>query len=171
MEFLDGKRLFKILLTKIGALWYNTAVPRMFLKRAIGLALLSVAILDSWTLIANEQVYVRRGNLFSKAFVEPFELVYYVWSNGEYIGFTTQEESSVGGTTDYEMEEIREAGLKIEDCILVVHNHWFERRFTETDIQTYYRLRHAGFCGLFAIYLPAINQIFFYKPKGNDNAH
>ena len=109
-------------------------------------------------------LHAKINNMWEGAFTEPFEIAYFLFKDGTIVQFTNFLEFAIFFPPN--LEEFFEVnGLKIEDLLVVVHNHLTPTRFSPADIGTYHYLKNRGFNGLFGIYYPFSKKIIFYKDE------
>jgi hypothetical protein len=105
------------------------------------------------------EVYVTSGYLFPRFFKEPFETVVFLFKDGQFMTFSTHQEKSIEWPVESMMERIKKGGLKLEDCIWIVHNHFGLAPFSQANTCTLSILQRNGFSGEFSIYYTASKKV------------
>ncbi len=105
------------------------------------------------------QVYVKEGNLWVKAFLEPFEILYVLCEDGALYGFTTKDDGKVNLSIAWLCEFLERRGYDMGGVIYIIHNHFADPRFSPKNMNTMYELRERGFKGVFAMFDTATGKI------------
>lgn len=100
-------------------------------------------------------VSVTAGSVISGFFREPFETAVFIFRDGSFLTFSTNDDKAVSVPISWVTEIVQETGRPISDIILCVHNHFSPSGFTTGDKAAYYYLRGKGFRGVFGIYYTA----------------
>ena len=107
----------------------------------------------------NVQVYAKELNLWASAFLEPYEILYILFENGDLYGFTTKDEGKVNVPVSWICEFLEERGHTMNDAIYIIHNHFADPKFSPRNMKTMYELRERGFRGVFAMLDTATGKI------------
>lgn len=97
-------------------------------------------------------LYAGEGSICKAVFTEPFETVCFLFRDGSFLTFTTQDDRMIDAPIAILLAEVSESGRFIEDCLLIVHNHFTPVGFSPGDMRSYHYLRDKGFRGVFGIY-------------------
>jgi hypothetical protein len=79
--------------------------------------------------------------------------------------FNSGENERIAGPESRISEYLVEQGVEIDEIVLIIHNHFTPRRFTERNNKTYYYFKNKGFRGFFAIYYPATGKVRVKKDE------
>jgi len=110
---------------------------------------------SSDSLSAPELVSVAGGSVISGFFAEPFETLVFIFRDGSFLTFSTNEGGAVGVSISWVADTIKKNGRAVSDIILCVHNHFAPSGFSQADRGSYRYLRGRGFRGVFGIYYTA----------------
>lgn len=119
--------------------------------------------IDDRGTLAEGPIYISSGNIFQDAFTEPFETAVVVLDDGDWHSFTAQEEFSVGVGAAYIREYLRLQGRAVSEIVLIIHNHFRNPHFSQSDIAEYQKLVRYGFCGTFAMMHTPTGKIVKWK--------
>ena len=111
--------------------------------------------------------YVYQGNIYAAMFKEPYEILYFLMDDGEFFGFTTQEDSWVRGTPSLVIQYLEKAGYKIGDIGMCIHNHFGPAAFSMEDRKFYYFLKSQGFVGAYGIFYTATGKCRWWDEGGD----
>ena len=103
-------------------------------------------------------IYVKKGSLYKSMFTEQFESVLFLFSDGEFYVFTTQEERCVGASIDSLIGWLKKEH-DLKDLVIVVHNHFPPGSFSQKDKQSCACLRKEGFVGKFLVFHTASGKV------------
>lgn len=95
------------------------------------------------------------GSVLSGFFREPFETVVFIFRDGSFLTFSTNDEKSVAAPTSWLVESIQKTGRVVPGIVFCVHNHFSPLGFTPGDRDAYRYLKGKGFRGVFGIYYTA----------------
>ena len=101
---------------------------------------------------SSESVTVTQGDVISGFFSEPFETIVFIFRDGSFLTFSTNDDNAVGVPISWVTGMIEKTGRSISDIILCVHNHFQPSGFTPADVGSYRYLRGKGFRGVFGIF-------------------
>ena len=104
---------------------------------------------------SSESVTVTQGDVISGFFREPFETIVFIFRDGSFLTFSTNDDNAVGVPISWVTGMIEKTGRSISDIILCVHNHFQPSGFTSPDVGSYRYLRGKGFRGVFGIFYTA----------------
>ena len=107
----------------------------------------------------NIQVYAKELNLWAGAFLEPYEILYILFENGDLYGFTTKDENKVNVPVSWICEFLEERGHTMSDAIYIIHNHFADPKFSPRNMKTMHEVRERGFNGVFAMLDTATGKI------------
>lgn len=118
--------------------------------------LLTVSLL---TLRADIPVYASRGNIFNKAFKEPFESIYFVFYNGDWLRLTTHYGPSTFIDAYYILNFLKKEKRNLEDVAIIIHNHFARPILSDGNRIAMKRLKGMGFRGSFCIYVTGTKKV------------
>jgi hypothetical protein len=116
---------------------------------------------------ASESVSVTGGSIISGFFREPFETAVFIFRDGSFLTFSTNDDKAVSVPISWVTESIENTGRAVSDIILCVHNHFSPSGFTPGDTDAYRYLRDKGFRGVFGIYYTATGRFREFEEKMN----
>lgn len=92
--------------------------------------------------------------IFKDMFAEPFETCYLLTDDRTMYKITSRNERRIYFRMDNMKKELEKNGHKISDLILIIHNHMpgTSRKFSWTDIQTWYDFKAEGFTGNYYLF-------------------
>jgi len=102
----------------------------------------------------SESVSITGGSIIKGFFREPFETVVFIFRDGSFLTFSTNDDKSVSVPISWVITSIQRSGRAVSDIILCVHNHFSPSGFTPGDVDAYRYLTGRGFWGVFGIYYP-----------------
>ena len=79
--------------------------------------------------------------------------------------FTSHYENMVYLNAGSLEEELKKYDYKIEDIEVVIHNHFTQCRFSDSDETRYRRFKKRGFNGLFLLYCHITNKTYILENK------
>ena len=97
-------------------------------------------------------LFVSHHNLFETSFTQPYEIIFFVFSDGDVYGFTTKHESCVLVSGSHLIKYMKDEGKGIEDLVIVIHNHLTSPIFSAADKRFCVMLRQLGYDGAFLLY-------------------
>ena len=100
-----------------------------------------------------QEYYIYVDNAYAQWFTEHVESAYFFWADGTRIKITSYEWTTISCNADEALEEFERHGVKIEYCLLIIHNHLLPTGFSAGDRGFYKRMKEAGFMGMFLIYV------------------
>ena len=112
-------------------------------------------------------VSVTAGSVISGFFREPFETAVFIFRDGSFLTFSTNDDKAVSVPISWVTESIENTGRAVSDIILCVHNHFSPSGFTPGDTDAYRYLRDKGFRGVFGIYYTATGRFREFEEKMN----
>ena len=77
----------------------------------------------------------------------------FVWADGVRVKLTSYEWNTISCNADEALAEFKRHGVKIEYCLIIIHNHLLRSGFSEGDRGFYRRMKEAGFMGMFLLYV------------------
>ena len=117
------------------------------------ITLIVFLLLYTPNVVAPQEYYIYVDNVYAQWFTEPVESAYFLWADGTRIQLTSYEWNKVSGNPDEVLEDIKKQGVKIEYCLIIIHNHILPSGFSDTDRGFYRRMKEAGFMGMFLLYV------------------
>jgi len=99
-------------------------------------------------------------NFWQKFFTEPVETIYFIMRDGTLFKKSNQEERLIRLSAGILKEDLKKKSYKIKDIAIIIHNHRFERKFSDADWKFYRDLKKRGFNGLFLLYCHGTNKIY-----------
>jgi len=108
-------------------------------------------------------LYVTHHNLFEDSFKSPYEIIFFVFYDGDVYGFTTRNERTVNWSIIDLVRYMKEQGKTAEDIAIVIHNHALSPRFSMTDRRCCKMLRQLGFKGAFLLYHCPTGKVIFLE--------
>ena len=109
----------------------------------------------------NSTVEVKRGNIFSSSFTNEYEIIYFVFRNGDFFSFTTRDKDRVQVNAVFIRSYFASQKRKLTNVVIIIHNHPHGcTLFSDGDIMFYELLRAYGFNGSFLLY--ANGKIYMY---------
>jgi len=112
-------------------------------------------------------VSVTAGSVISGFFREPFETAVFIFRDGSFLTFSTNDDKAVSVPISWVVESIQNSGRVASDIILCVHNHFSPAGFTTGDLDAYHYLKGKGFRGVFGIYYTASGRFREFEEKLN----
>jgi hypothetical protein len=100
-------------------------------------------------------LYCGEGSICKAVFTEPFETVVFLFRDGSFLTYSTHDDKIIDAPISVLADEVINSGRFLEDCLLIVHNHFSPVGFTQGDETCYEFLKRKGFRGVFGIYYPA----------------
>ena len=128
------------------------------MKRAC-ILVLCILTLQAYT----GNLYVSKGNIFAGAFNNLYESCFFILNDGEVYEFTTHDKDRIEGHLSVWVGVIEKDGYDIKDVVIIMHNHFASRTFSEADKKTYTLLKMYGFTGSFGIYVTATDKVYLIK--------
>jgi len=117
----------------------------------------------SGAMVAPAQVqlpcYITYGSALDDLFKEPFESGVFIFKDGRIFIFTNNLPNAVV-YPDF-VAIFKKFNLRIEDCIMQVHNHLIPSNFSEADKRFLTYIRALGFKGIFALYIQPTKEVKF----------
>lgn len=103
--------------------------------------------------------YISYGSTLDDLFKEPFENGVFIFKDGRVFVFTNNLPNAV--VYPEFVAIFKKFNLKIEDCIMQVHNHLIPSNFSLADKKFATYLRALGFKGIFALYIQPTKEVKF----------
>jgi hypothetical protein len=123
-----------------------------------------LGVFDNKTILG--QGRIEYGNLLAEKFKGGTEKLIFVFPGLNYALVTTDEDNMVHGEPGQIIDEMARKGIKIENCLIIIHNHFGLARFSEQDRMTNKFFRRRGFRGVFMLYITSRRE--FVAPKEQD---
>lgn len=102
---------------------------------------------------------------FRPFFKDPYETLVVVLNDGRCLLFSDQDENTVIVFENRVNNLLKELGYRMEDVVIVVHNHLKPQWFSIQDKKFCCRLVRLGFRGKFLVYFPLRNETIEYMYK------
>lgn len=112
-------------------------------------------------------VYCGKGNIFSKSFTDPFEILYMVCYNGDVLYLTTRTQNAIYVDAYYTREFLKENGKELKDVCIMIHNHFVRPGLSYANSINLKALRRMGYKGSFCIYITTTKKIVCDGPIDN----
>ena len=93
-------------------------------------------------------------------FPDPVERIYIIMKDGVIFKQTNYEERLVRLNVGILEKTLKKISYKIKDVLIIIHNHRFERHFSDGDWRFYGDLKRRDFEGLFLIYCHMTKKIY-----------
>jgi hypothetical protein len=122
---------------------------------------------SAFSSFTSEAVSVTGGSVISGFFREPFETAVFIFRDGSFLTFSTNDDRAVSVPISWVSESIQKSGHAVSDIILCVHNHFSPIGFTSGDMDAYRYLKGKGFRGVFGIYYTANGKFREFEEKSN----
>lgn len=100
--------------------------------------------------------YLYKG--YQIKFTEPFEICYFIFTNGNVLRMTNNLETSVRPLDN--LDSIVETLGGYEEILVVIHNHFSRPVFSEGDQKIYRMLKQRGFNGRFQLYFSPTGKVY-----------
>ena len=111
----------------------------------------------------------KKGNFnpWQSLFTEPIETLYIIMEDRVAFRYSNQDEIEVHMTLGKLEKELRtpERNYKIEDIVVIIHNHLKGCTFSPTDRKLHWRLKKYGFRGRFLLYSHTSNETYDIEGK------
>jgi len=117
--------------------------------------------------VAYESVDVTNGSVVAGFFSAAFETVAFIFRDGSFLAFSTNDDKAVTVPISWVVEHIQKTGHAVPDIILCVHNHFSPVGFTPADQDSYWYLKRKGFSGVFGIYYTVSGRFREFKESAN----
>ena len=108
---------------------------------------------------AEVMVYSSRGNIFVNAFKEPFESIYLVFYNGDWIRLTTHYDKTTFIDAYYIANFLKRKDQRLKDVAIIIHNHFARPTLSPGNMLNMKRLKGMGFRGSFCVYVTGTRRI------------
>jgi len=122
---------------------------------------------SAFSSFTSASVSVTTGSVIFGFFREPFETAVFIFRDGSFLTFSTNDDKAVSVPISWVTESIENTGRAVSDIILCVHNHFSPSGFTPGDTDAYRYLRDKGFRGVFGIYYTATGRFREFEEKMN----
>lgn len=99
-------------------------------------------------------------NPWQQLFTEPFEIAYVIMKDRITFTYTSGLENEVYISIGKLEKKLKKMGYKIEDIVVVIHNHLTDYKFSPRDYKMYRRLKKYGFKGHFLLYSHMTNKTY-----------
>lgn len=109
------------------------------------------------------EVYITYIPTYEEALSDPLEHVFFVFPEGGIVGMTTYEDDRIVIPANIKTVLFEKYKKRLEDCILIIHNHDLLPRPSIEDKKVAIWLRGQGFTGRFAIYYRPEKRIIYYE--------
>ena len=93
-------------------------------------------------------------------FPDPVERIYIIMKDGVAFKQTNYEERLIHLSVGILEKTLEKMSYKIKDIAIIIHNHRFERQFSDGDWGFYRDLKRRDFEGLFLIYCHMTKKIY-----------
>lgn len=93
-------------------------------------------------------------------FPDPIERVYVIMKNETAFKFTNYEERLIYMGAGILEDFLKKKAYKIKDIAIIIHNHRFERKFSDADWKFYRDLKRRKFNGLFLLYCHITKEVY-----------
>lgn len=98
-------------------------------------------------------------------FPDPIERIYIIMEDGVSFKQTNHEERRINLTVGRLEEALKKTSYRIKDIAIIIHNHRFEREFSESDWGFYRDLKKHGFNGRFLLYCHLTKEVYEIEKK------
>ena len=99
-------------------------------------------------------------NFWQKLFTEPVERMYIVMKNRIIFRLTSNDEKSINMNFGIMEKELKKRKYKIDDIEIVIHSHFANCKFSDSDYRQYRALKKGGFNGRFLLYCHRTNKTY-----------
>ena len=111
--------------------------------------------------LINSTVEVKVGNIFTSAFVDEYESIYFIFRNGDFYNFTTRDKERVQINVVLVRHYFMSIRRNISDIVMAIHNHPSGSKFfSDNDVVFNELMREYGFRGTFLLY--ANGKVYMY---------
>ena len=107
------------------------------------------------------------NDYWQRLFSEPVEKVCIIMKDYTIFPHTSHYEDVIYMEIGRLEKALKKKGYKIEDIIIVIHNHLTVCRFSDDDYKLYRRLKKYGFDGLFLVYCHTSKKTYDIEKKKN----
>jgi len=129
----------------------------VLLATALVLIYLPYDIIEKTDSISLQQegvaLYISTGNLYKGFFSEPCETALFIFRDGTFFTFTTQDRDRINAPPaqiyDYLVNKNKQS---ISDAVFIIHHHSAPALFSDGDKRFYQYMKDKGFHGYFIIY-------------------
>ena len=126
------------------------------------LTLALICLLMSSFVLATEKKYIKS---WLDYFPDPVERIYVIMKDEIAFKFTNYEERLIYLAAGILEDFLKKKAYKIKDIAIIIHNHRFERKFSDADWRFYRDLKKRKFDGLFLIYCHWANKSYCIEDK------
>jgi len=108
-------------------------------------------------------------NPWQSLFTEPIETLYIIMEDRVAFKYSNQNEIEVRMTLGKLEKQLRTSkrNYKIENIVVIIHNHLKGCTFSPTDHKLHWRLKKYGFRGRFLLYSHTTNKTYDIEDKSN----
>ena len=107
-------------------------------------------------------IYGSKADLYKELFREPYEVLLLQTWDGKLYSLSNRLDTKIVIPIYYLKKILAEDGYKISDLIVIIHNHHFIFRFSQSDIKYYRILKQEGFHGLYLLYFQPTGEVKRY---------
>jgi len=134
------------------------------LKKIIGFLVIKLLVI-SWCPAMQQVLYSSWLNLYAEPFKNPFETVIIITKKGDVFYFSNHLDSTVRLPLENLIQTLKQKNSKIEDIILIIHNHFRNPNPSPGDKAYLRSLINKGFHGFFGVYHTPTKTIKWVKYK------
>ena len=100
------------------------------------------------------------GYDWQELFTEPIEKICIIMKDKVVFRFTSLHEKAVYLSVEKVEKELKKHNYKMEDIEIIIHNHFADYKFSESDEGQYRALRRRKFKGTFLLYCHRTNKTY-----------
>lgn len=134
--------------------------------RIVILGLIYLLMLGSVLAIEKESII---NYNWQELFTEPVERMYVVMKNRIIFRVTSNDEKSININFGIMERELKKRNYKTEDIEIIIHSHFADCNFSDSDEKQNRTLKRRGFNGLFLLYCHRTKEVYDIEGEKKSN--